>query len=155
MTRTALLLITALSWLGPVAAFGDGHGDAKPELSMGNGSENWILTEGMTRDGRTFTFREVKIDGPGWLVLHPFKEGKPRGEIYVGATYLPEGRSENVAITVQTAPEPKAGTMFLVMLHRDANADGTFDFVFVDERNVLDEAVFEGTTMIAHPIAAP
>jgi hypothetical protein len=41
------------------------------------------------------------------------------------------------------------------MLHRDVNENKTFDFVFVDERNVLDKAVFEGTKMIGHPFAAP
>ena len=45
--------------------------------------------------------------------------------------------------------------MFLVMLHRDVNENREFDFVFVDERNVSDKAVFEGAKMIAHPIAAP
>ncbi len=45
--------------------------------------------------------------------------------------------------------------MFLVMLHLDANANREFDFVFVDERNVVYKAVFEGTTMIAHAIGAP
>jgi hypothetical protein len=51
--------------------------------------------------------------------------------------------------------DPAAGDMFLVMLHRDVNENREFDFVFVDERNVVDAAVFEGTKMIAHPIAAP
>ncbi len=45
--------------------------------------------------------------------------------------------------------------MFIVMLHRDVNENQVFDFVFVDERNVLDKAVFESTKMIAHPFAAP
>ena len=45
--------------------------------------------------------------------------------------------------------------MFIVMLHRDVNENQEFDFVFVDSVNVLDKAVFEGCTMIAHAIPAP
>ena len=124
-----------------------------PALQMGNGESNWIISEGVTRDGATFTFREVQIDGNGWLVLHPFKDGKPVGEIYSGATYVPSGNNKAVEITADPAPE--TGTMFLVMLHADVNDNEQFDFVFVDDRNVLDKAVFEGTTMIGHPFASP
>lgn len=124
-----------------------------PEITLGNGTANWIVTEGATRRGATFTFREVRIDGDGWLVMHPFENGKPVGEIYVGATYIEDGLNRDVEISVEEEPSP--GTMFLVMLHLDVNENQEFDFVFVDERNVLDKAVFEGTTMIAHPIAAP
>ena len=45
--------------------------------------------------------------------------------------------------------------MFIVMLHRDANENKVLDFVFIDETNVMDLAVFEGTKMIGHAIAAP
>ena len=124
-----------------------------PKITMGNGKANWIVTEGATRDGATFTFSEVRIDGNGWLVMHPFENGKPVGDVYVRATYLKSGDSRGVDITVKEEPEP--GEMFIVMLHRDVNENQEFDFVFVDERNVLDKAVFEGTTMIAHGIAAP
>ncbi len=126
---------------------------ATPQVTLGNGAANWIVTEGATRLGATFTFREVQIDGDGWLVLHPFEDGKPVGAVYVGATYIKDGVNRDVAISVDEVPAP--GTMFLVMLHLDVNQNQEFDFVFVDERNVLDKAVFEGTTMIAHPIAAP
>ena len=126
---------------------------AAPKITLGNGAANWIVTEGATRMGATFTFREVQIDGDGWLVMHPFEDGKPVGAVYVGATYIKDGVNRDVAISVDEVPTP--GTMFLVMLHLDVNQNQEFDFVFVDERNVLDKAVFEGTTLIAHPIAAP
>ena len=124
-----------------------------PKITLGNGTENWIVTEDIVRKGATFTFREVQIDGDGWLVMHPFKNGKPVGAVYVGATYIKDGVNRDVEINVEEEPAP--GTRFLVMLHLDVNENQEFDFVFVDERNVLDKAVFEGTTMIAHPIAAP
>jgi hypothetical protein len=156
--RTVLLSITLLSLgVSSVAAAAEPadapEAQEKPKLTMGNGEANWIVTEGATRDGATFTFREVRIDGNGWLVLHPFVDGKPKGDVYVGSTYLKDGDNRDVAITVD--PEPKPGELFIVMLHRDVNEDQKFDFVFVDERNVLDEAVFEGTTMIAQRFAAP
>jgi len=127
--------------------------EAPPKITLGNGEANWIVVEGATRDGATFRFREVVIDGNGWLVMHPFENGKPNGKVYVGATYLGRGKSMEVSITVE--PAPAKGDMFIVMLHRDVNENQEFDFVFVDERNVVDKAVFEGTTMIAHTIAAP
>ena len=45
--------------------------------------------------------------------------------------------------------------MFIVMLHRDVNENQVLDFVFVDELNVMDTAVFEGSRMIGHAIPAP
>jgi hypothetical protein len=122
-------------------------------MTLGNGEANWIVTEGASRDRAVLTFPEVQIDGNGWLVLHPFKDGKPVGNVYVGATYLNDGENREVEITVDS--EPASGEMFLVMLHRDVNENREFDFVFVDERSVVDKAVFEGTTMIAHAFAAP
>lgn len=157
--RVLVILVSlACALASPSLAESDAEGTAKsaaPQISMGNGSENSIMVEGLEWSGRTLTFSEVTIETAGWLVLHPFQDGKPRGEIYVGATYLPAGTSKNVSVKVATAPEPSSGTRFVAMLHSDVNDDQTFDFVFVDERNVADKAVFEGTTMIAHVVAAP
>lgn len=126
---------------------------ARMVIKLDNGESNWIIVDGATRDGATFTFQEVHIDGNGWLVMHPFENGEPNGNIYVGSTYVRDGDNRNVEITVD--PEPASGDMFIVMLHRDVNENQEFDFVFVDAVNVLDKAVFEGRTMIAHAIAAP
>jgi hypothetical protein len=122
-------------------------------VKLGDGEANWIVVDGASRDGATFTFPEVRIDGNGWLVMHPFEDGKPNGDIYVGATYLHDGDNREVEVAVD--PEPSTGDMFIVMLHRDVNENKEFDFVFVDSVNVLDKAVFEGRTMIAHAIPAP
>ena len=126
---------------------------AQPQITLGNGDANWIVVEGASRDRTTLTFSEVQIDGNGWLVMHPFKDGQPVGDIYVGHTYIEDGKNQNVEISID--PEPDTGDMFIVMLHRDVNENQEFDFVFVDEVNVLDKAVFEGNTMIAHPIPVP
>ncbi len=70
-----------------------------------------------------------------------------------GATYLTSGDNESVAVVLDA--EPASGNFSLVMLHSDVNENQEFDFVSVDERNVLDKAVFEGMTRIAHPMKAP
>jgi len=122
-------------------------------FSMGNGDENWIKTEGATRDGKTLTFKEVQINGNGWLVMHPFENGAPNGDKYVAATYVESGINQDVDIEVYKGVA--TGEMYIVMLHRDLNENGVFDFVFVDDANVMDRAVFEGPRMIGHAVAAP
>ena len=127
--------------------------EARPQMTMGNGEQNWIVTDNATRDGKTLVFSEVNIQGPGWLVMHPFEEGQPNGDKYVAATYLAEGTNSDVAIEVYKGIE--TGEMFIVMLHSDSNQNEVFDFVFVDEVNVMDKAVFEGSKMIGHVFVAP
>ena len=99
------------------------------------------------------TFSNVQIEGSGWLVIHPFEEGKPNGDKYVGATFLKNGSNEDVEIMVHKGLE--SGEMIIVMLHHDSNSNEIFDFVFIDDVNVMDRAVFEGNKMIAHAIAVP
>ena len=72
----------------------------KSEFSMGNGDRNWIDGAGVCRDQSVLTFPEVQIDGNGWLVVHPFEDGKPNGDKYVAKTYLKDGKNENVDIDV-------------------------------------------------------
>ena len=122
-------------------------------ITLGNGEKNWIIVEGVTRNNSTLTFPEVNIDGNGWLVIHPFEDGKPNGDKYVGATFLKDGNNKDVEIKVHKGLD--SGEMIIVMLHSDSNANKVFDFVFIDEVNVMDRAVFEGTKMIADAIAVP
>ena len=169
---TCALLASTLMFAGPAAAQDEAEA---PAITLGNGEANWIVVEDVERaasdntyteqritsgsaavrrgDGATLTFSEVQIDGDGWLVLHPFIEGRPNGDWVAGYTFVESGTNEDVAITINPAPEP--GTMFLVMLHSDSNEDGVFDFVFVDDTHVEDRAVFEGNRMIAHVFAVP
>ncbi len=123
------------------------------ELTMGNGEHNAIQVTQAQRDDNVLTFRQVKIAGNGWLVIHPFEEGKPNGDKYVGATFVPKGVSQDVSVEVYKGIA--TGEHFIVMLHEDSNNNGIFDFVFIDDRNVLDRAVFEGTKMIGHVFSAP
>jgi hypothetical protein len=105
------------------------------------------------RDGPILTFSKVNIEGNGWLVNHPFEDGKPNGNKYVGATFLNDGENENVEVKVHKGLE--TGERIIVMLHSDRNSNKIFDFVFIDDVNVMDKAVFEGNMMIAHAIATP
>ena len=127
--------------------------DQAPQISIGNGAKNWITVEGVSRIEGTLTFSEVQIDGNGWLVIHPFEGGAPNGDKYVASTFLEDGKNTNVDIKVHKGLTK--GEMFIVMLHRDTNENEVLDFIFVDEQNVMDRAVFEGSTMIGHAIAAP
>ena len=43
---------------------------AAPSFEVGNGENNYIVLEGVTRAGATFVFKTVAIDRPGWLVIH-------------------------------------------------------------------------------------
>ncbi len=93
--------------------------DQAPHISIGNGSQNWITVEGVTREGGTLTFSEVQIDGDGWLIIHPFEGGAPNGDKYVASKFLEDGKISNVQIQVHKGLS--SGEMFIVMLHRDSN----------------------------------
>ena len=129
--------------------------DAPPadrsQIVLGDGDNSSIDIEGAKLHGATFTFKQVRIDRNGWLVMHPFENGEPKGTVYVGASYVPAGVNEDVAITVDPAPQP--GEPYIVMLHYDMNDDQVFDFN--DGITVPDAPVFEGNTMIAHRYEAP
>lgn len=128
-------------------------GIAQAQVSIGNGENNWIDIESMARSGNTLTFSQIQIDSDGWLVIHPFQNGAPNGDRVVGRTFLKAGLNEAVSIEVPKGLE--SGEMMIVMLHKDSNRNGEFDFIFIDERNVMDLAAFEGSTMIGHAVPAP
>lgn len=124
---------------------------AERQITLGNGERNAIVTDGITRRGSVFTVPNVKIERDGFLVMHPFRDGAPVRDEYVGATAVQGGSNDTVAIDVGAAPS--AGDMFIIMLHFDMNDDGVFDFG--DGVTVPDAPAFEGARLIAHPIAAP
>lgn len=147
-----------------------------PQITMGNGEANSIEMEGLIRQDGESVFSEVRMDGEAistfranstaitfpevvtaqnsWIVLHPVIDGRPDGDMVSGFTYVGAGTNEDV--TIQIDHPADAGDKFLVMLHKDADEDRVFDFVFVEDGiNVEDTAVFEGTHMIAHVFAVP
>jgi len=122
----------------------------RDQITMGNGEESYIVSEGFSQAGATFTFKEVKIKGNGWLVMHPFKDGKPHATVYVGATYVKHGVNKDVSITVEDTPTSEEN--YILMLHWDVNQDKVFDFG--DGVNVPDAPLFEGNQMVAFPFKA-
>ena len=149
-----LSLIKQFSLVGLIAIFSaPSLAEEAPAFSMGNGEKNWISVDQATRQDNVLTFAEVNIAGNGWLVMHPFEEGRPNGDKYVAATFLSDGTNNDVAIEVYKGIS--SGENFIVMLHSDSNDNEIFDFVFVDDRNVMDRAVFEGSKMIGHVFTAP
>ena len=122
------------------------------DIVLGDGEKNSITVEGVIWNGNILTFQRVVNSSKSFLVLHPFKDGRPVGDVYVAAKLLDAGDNQNVDITLNV--DVNAGDTFLVMLHQDANDNGTFE-LGDGKKNVPDTPVFEGMTMIAHIIQAP
>lgn len=170
-----ILKTTLAAATGSLAAFVSPAISNQAQITLGNGENNAIKIDGITRqDGHPvfsdihvtgeavvtrranatmLVFPEVIIEENGWLVLHPVAGGKPDGEVVAGYAYVPKGVTKNVSIMVDH--RVLAGDAYLVMLHSDVDQDKVFDFVFVDGTNVEDKAVFEGARMIAHIFEAP
>ena len=172
--RTAVSIVAALT-LAACSAQSQ-ETDSPPAITMGNGVDNRIEVAGVTRedtgvtitmsrDGASdrssfrmnssrVTFPSVTTAQPSWVVLHPVKAGVPDGDIVAGYTRVETGRTAPVVI--ETTYRADAGDSFLVMLHKDANDDGVFDFVFREDGvNVEDIAVFEGNVMVSHILTLP
>jgi hypothetical protein len=163
VSATAFLLLAGIAQASdPYAEAEDSLAEAEDSLAeapaavkikLANGEKNWIIVDGVTRNDKTLTFAEVQIDGNGWLVMHPFEGGKPNGDKYVGAAYVESGSNKKVDIKIHKGVDKDE--MFIVMLHRDVNQNKILDFVFTSDTGVMDEAVFEGSTMVAHVVSAP
>ena len=147
------LAIALIGFVSPSSNAEEYKSDAAPKITLGNGEKSWIIVDDVKRDESTLTFSEVNIDGSGFLVMHPFEDGKPNGDKYVASSYLKDGKNTDVDIKVHKGMT--SGEPFIVMLHSDLNDNKVLDFVFIDDTNVMDRAVFEGTKMIAHIIKAP
>lgn len=150
--RTAIIGVMLTTGAGAAATQADEtEAETSLQITLGNGENSAIMLDGATRNGATFVIPTVRIDQNGFLVMHPFRDGNPVGNEYVGAVPVPEGTTHNVRITIDEAPE--TGEMFIVMLHYDMNDDRVFDFN--DGITVPDAPVFEDSRMIAHRYAAP
>ena len=85
-----------------------------------------IDVSGVKQMGAKVTFKAVKIDKPGFLVIHATKDGNPVIPQSVGHTWVKPGVTEGVAVTLATAP--KDGETFIAMLHEDTNNNGKYEF---------------------------
>ncbi len=128
-------------------------------------------------DGKV-TIAEVVSDGPGWLVIHAQKDGKP-GPV-IGHSPVAAGVNSDVVVEIDVA---NATETLYAMLHTDAGEIGTYEFpgpdapVAVDgkvvtpafqvtgglamametvtpEITVVDQEVTDGTVVIPVAIAA-
>ena len=147
----AMLLAGCQQANAPVEETDSESAGGESEISLGNGELNAIETEGLRRDGDNLIVASVTAAGPSFVVMHPFRDGAPVRNEYVAATLVSDGTSENVSVPVDGGFAE--GDQFIMMLHSDVNRDGIFDFG--DGETVPDAPVFEGATMIAHPITAP
>jgi len=146
----ALILMSACAETAPKTKTETAKMDHS-KIVTGNGEHNFITLDGAARTENNFTFPEVVISKPGFLVLHPFRDGKPVQTEYVGAVPVKTGINQNVDIAVNV--DVNSGDMFIVMLHYDMNEDGVFDFN--DGITVPDAPVFEGHTLVALRYRAP
>ncbi|RMF28235.1 MAG: hypothetical protein D6759_16225 [Chloroflexi bacterium] len=71
----------------------------------------------------TVVVEKVVSNGPGWIVIHAQKDGKP-GPI-LGYSPVADGENANVAVEIDAT---KATSTLYAMLHTDAGQMGTFEF---------------------------
>jgi len=73
--------------------------------------------------GGTVTVARVFSDGPGWIVIHTQKDGKP-GPI-IGHAAVSDGENDDVVVQVDASA---ATDTLYAMLHTDAGQAGTYEF---------------------------
>ena len=73
--------------------------------------------------GGTVTVARVFSDGPGWIVIHAQKDGKP-GPI-LGFSPVADGENSDVSVNIDTTG---ATPVLYAMLHTDAGQVGTWEF---------------------------
>ena len=77
-------------------------------------------------DGKV-TIAQVVSAGPGWLVIHAQKDGKP-GTV-LGYSPVKEGENTDVVVAIDSA---QATDSLYAMLHTDAGTVGTYEFPGAD-----------------------
>lgn len=75
----------------------------------------------------TVTIAQVVSDGPGWLVVHAQKDGKP-GPV-LGHSAVSDGENTNVVVEIDVSG---ATETLYAMLHADAGIVGTYEFPGAD-----------------------
>ncbi len=85
-----------------------------------------IDTDGLWNRGAAVIVPSVKIDEPGFIVIHAVVDGEVIVPASIGHTYLQAGTTMNVDITADYGLEP--GEDFILMLHYDTNGDGVYSF---------------------------
>jgi plastocyanin len=104
-------------------------------------------------DGKV-TIGQVVSAGPGWLVIHAEKDGKP-GTV-LGYSPVKDGKNTDVVVAIDTA---QATDSLYAMLHTDAGTVGTYEFpgadgpVMASDQPVNPEFKITGGLAAAPPVA--
>ena len=85
-----------------------------------------IETSGATFSGHKITFPMVKIDKPGYLVIHAFEGGNPVIPASVGNVWLKPGMTSDVVVRLDGRVMKDA--KYLAMLHYETNGNTSYDF---------------------------
>lgn len=147
----ALMSGAALAGCATVSSEIEPGGSNPDEIVLGNGTDNRIVLDGLTRVGPTFVVPQVMAAENSFLVLHAVENDKAVRDDYVGAKFVAAGTRSDVTVTMETTPT--LDDAFIIMLHEDANGDRMFDFG--DGVTVPDAPVFEGKTMSAARVKTP
>lgn len=75
-------------------------------------------------NGSKITFPAVKIDKPGFVVIHAVKGGQPVIPESIGHTMVKAGDSKDVVVTIESMSDEG----YIAMLHYDTDDDGKYSF---------------------------
>ena len=95
------------------------------------------------KPGETVSVSLVRLDMPGFVVVHEDNAGNP-GKILGSSAVIPAGESKNPP-SIQLSRELKNGETIYAMLHFD-NGDGKFNSS--DDKPILDKAAGEPMMMV-------
>lgn len=85
-----------------------------------------IDAKGAMIQGDTVVFPSVRVDMPGYVVVHAMKDGAPMVPASMGHTAIPAGTTENVTVAIDGGVLP--GTQYVAMVHYETNGNGTYDY---------------------------
>lgn len=85
-----------------------------------------IETEGVKAMDGALVFPMVKIDKPGFLVIHAVKDGNPVVPGSLGSAYVGAGTTGDVMVKLSEAPMMDA--TYIAMLHEDSGEKGVYEF---------------------------
>jgi hypothetical protein len=95
---------------------------ARPAVAA---DEPAVSVKDQTVSGSLVVVEKIIAAEPGWIVIHSGSEGFPA----IGATYVPAGESENVAVQIDVS---KAIGQNSAMLHVDKGEAGKYEFPGAD-----------------------
>ncbi|WP_455372146.1 DUF7282 domain-containing protein [Limibacillus halophilus] len=85
-----------------------------------------VDTSNVEVKGNSLVFAMVKIDKPGFLVIHATKDGQPVVPGSIGHTFVSTGTTGDVM--VELTEKPMMGATYIAMLHEDSGQMGVYEF---------------------------